>query len=239
MRATRAVAAGVSILMLHGGAQAAHGQRWAVESAAVRDDPTCAHLRKEIDVYFRRYPAMPDACVEAALGGAFEMPALQPVRNPSLDFTAHIEKYLQVGASSYFADLDRGIAPEDMYEYRAEIFARNNEQMLVWRGPMADQFSPYGTVPGKIKTILQIRRQSGGCDGKPEQKYVEENVLMAEDMSGPLRLKTSVVDNLLANARMRMYQGAPVFISGPQVFRQTRYGLEPMCSFKRISVHSR
>lgn len=241
MRTILAITSAVLILMQHGAMSAEHGGHWAVQSSAIPGDPICANLRKEIESYFRRYPAMPDACVDAALSGAFDMPPLQPIANPSLDFTAHIEKYLQVGASAYFADLDRGVAPEDMYEYRASIFKKNNEQMFIWRGPMADQFSPYGTVPGKIKTILQLRRMksSGGCDGKPDQRYVEENVLMADDMSGPLRLNASVVDNLLANARLRVYKGAPVFIVGPKVFRQTQYGLAPMCTFKAIKVRSR
>jgi hypothetical protein len=239
MRAFRALNAGVLIWTLHGNVFAGQEHQWAVENAAIPDDPTCTNLLKEIETYFRRYPAMPDACVGAALSAAFEMPPLQLIPDPSLDFTAHIEKYLQLGANSYFADLDRGIAPEDMYQYRASIFKKNKGQIFVWRGPMDDQFSPYGTVPGKIKTILQFRRQSGECDGRPEQKHVEELVLMAEDMSMPLRLKTSVVDNLLANASLRIYQGAPVFIVGPKVLRQTQYGLERMCSFKTMKVRSR
>jgi hypothetical protein len=240
MRKRRAAMIGVLMFVLHGGASAGPG-RWRVDSAEVPNDPACTRLRKVVEAYFRRHPSMPDACVDAALGGAFEMPPLQPLANPGADFIAHLEKYLQVGAQDYFADLDRGVALEDMYHYRATMFVKGKGQLLVWRGQMADQFAPYGTVPGAIKTILQHRlpKSGGGCDGTPDEEDVEVHVLMKEDLSGPLRLEHSVVDNLLANARMRLDHGTPVFISGGKVFKQDQYGLWPTCSIKREPPRSR
>ncbi|MCS0583073.1 hypothetical protein NX784_15900 [Massilia pinisoli] len=240
MRKRHAAVIGVLMFVLHGGASARPG-RWQVDSTDVPNDPACTRLRKVVEDYFRRHPAMPDACVEAALGGAFEMPPLQRLANPSADFIAHIEKYLQVGAQSYFADVDRGAALEDMYVYRAEMFVKGKDQLFVWRGKMADQFSPYGTVPGVVKTILQHRRpkSGGGCDGKPDEEDVEAHILMKEDLSGPLRLEHAVIDNLLANARLRLDHGTPVFISGGKVFKQDRYGLSLTCSIKREPPRSR
>lgn len=240
MRKRRAAVIGVLMFVLHGGVSAGPG-RWRVDSASVPNDPACTRLRKVVEAYFRRHPSMPDACVAAALGHAFEMPPLQPLANPSPDFIAHLEKYLQVGAQDYFADQDRGVALEDMYHYRATMFVKGKGQLLVWRGHLADQFSPYGTVPGPIKTILQHRlpKSGGGCDGTLDEEDVETHILMKEDLSGPLRLEHSVIDNLLANARLRLDHGTPVFISGGEVFKQDRYGLSLTCSIKREPPRSR
>jgi hypothetical protein len=240
MRKRHAVMIGVLMFVLHDDVSAGPG-RWRVDTTDVPNDPACTRLRKVVEAYFRRHPSMPDACVEAALGGAFEMPPLQPLANPSADFIAHLEKYLQVGGPSYFADLDRGAPLEDMYAYRATTFVKGKGQLLVWRGPMADQFSPYGTVPGAIKTILQYRlpKSGGGCDGTPDEEEVEAHILMKEDLSGPLRLEHAVIDNLLANGRLRLDHGTPVFISGGKVFKQDRYGLSLTCSIKREPPRSR
>lgn len=234
MRIVHAAAAAALFLLVHGANAAPRAHRWTLANPDVPHDPVCEKLQKVINDYFRRYPAMPDACVDAALSGAFAMPDWQPLPEPSLEFIARIEKYLQVGHTSYFADEDRGRPIDDVYFYRAGRFNERKRQMFFWRGEMAEQFTSLAKVPGKIKTILQYRfpKSDGGCDGNPDQETLEALILMADDLSGPLRTENSFPSVKLSYARMRLYNGMPVLIRYRTVHRQYPNGFGPMCMFE-------
>lgn len=233
MRIAHAVAAGALILLFHGTAAAPPVHRWKLSAPEVPHDPICEKLEKVIDDYFRRYPKMPDECVDAALGGAFSMPDWTPLPNPSLEFVARIEKFMQVGSGKFFSDQDKGLPIESVYFYRAKRFEQRERQMLFRRVEMADQFTFNAKVPGKVKTFLQYRSWDGGCDGKPDQKTLENLVLMDANLSGPLRLEDSSISGLLFGSRLRLDHGTPILINGGDVLRQYPNGFGPVCSFKK------
>lgn len=236
MRAFRAVATGVLILVLHCTAQAGAGPRWILDipDPDVPHDPLCDKLQKVVDDYFRRYPKEPAACIATALGGAFDLPDWQPLAYPGRDFAARIEKFSQVPPQTFFADQDAGKPLEDMYFYRADLTRKEGGAFFVWRANFDDRITPYQSVSG-TKTVLQYRMPdpTAGCPSKPDRRFSEHLVLMNPDLSGPLRLEDPTVHMLLIDASLRLRNGLPILISGPDVYSQSPVGFIPICSFKK------
>jgi hypothetical protein len=239
MRAFRSVTTGVLILVLHCTAQAGAGPRWILDipDPDVPHDPLCDKLQKVVDDYFRRYPKEPAACIATALGEAFDLPPWQPIPDPGRDFAARIEKYSQVRPQSFFADQEKGKPVEDLYFYRADQSKKAGRSFFVWRAKFDDHITSYQIVPGATKTILQYRspNPSGGCATKPDRDYSENLVLMAPDLSAPLKLEDSAAYSLLIDASLRLHKGQPILINGPDVYQQLPAGFSPVCRFKQNS----
>jgi hypothetical protein len=237
MRAFRTVATGVLILTLHCIAQAGSGPKWKLDipNPDLPQDPLCDRLQKVVDDYFHRYPKLPAVCIGTALGGAFELPPWEPIAYPGRNFAAAIEKYMQVFSQDFFADQDAGKPVEDMYFYRADVTRKEGGAFFVWRGKFDDPITPYQNVPGAVKTILQYRvpNPPGGCVSKPDRDFNEHLILMTPDLSRPLKLEDSTARNLLVDSSLRLRNGLPILISGPDVYSQSPIGFIPICSFKK------
>jgi hypothetical protein len=56
---------------------------------------------------------------------------------------------------------------------------------------------------------------------------------MNSDLSGPLRVEDPTVSSLLIDANLRLLDGQPILINGPEVYRQSPIGFMAVCSFKK------
>lgn len=236
MRPIRTVATGVLILILHCTVQAGPRVRWKLDipDPDLPHAPLCDQLQKVVDDYFRRHPKEPAACIEAALGGAFDLPDWQPLAYPGREFAARIEKFIQVTPQTFFADQDAGRPIEDTYFYRADLTRKEGGAFFVWRGTFDDRITPYQSVSG-TKTILQYRRPypPWGCASKPDRRFEESLVLMNSDLSGPLRVEDPTVQTMLIYAKLRLLNGQPILITGPEVSRQSPIGFIEVCRFRK------
>jgi hypothetical protein len=86
-----------------------------------------------------------------------------------------------------------------------------------------------------VKTILQYRvpNPPGGCVSKPDRDFNEHLILMTPDLSRPLKLEDSTARNLLVDSSLRLHNGQPIIISGPDVLAQSPIGFMPICRFKK------
>jgi hypothetical protein len=236
MRAIRTATAGVLLLILSCTVQAGPRARWKLDipDPDVPHDPLCDKLQKVVDDYFYRHPKEPAACIQTALGGAFDLPAWQPLAYPGREFAARIEKFSQVAPQTFFADEDAGRPLEDTYFYRADLTRKEGGAFFVWRAEFDDRITPYQSVSG-TKTILQYRHPypRQGCASKPDRRFYETLVLMNSDLSGPLRVEDPTVSSLLIDANLRLLDGQPILINGPEVYRQSPIGFMAVCSFKK------